>query len=206
MPPNGGDPSVLARIASAIGIQQEQEEQQQQTMLARAAALMRSRKNQEKIKKLSKERDEWKEKADANENKKSLCFALMTLALLDDISDVFLAGVSFGLLQSITFFIPGLIRGLVSLTERDQKPDRLLRAILAMTIEAIPYINLLPTTTINLVIDWAEAYYDAEQAKNKVERLEKEIKTLKQGGRTQGRNPMHVARSMTQQAMFRRAA
>lgn len=191
--PNVTDPSILARISSAVGIQQAQEEQERHRMVLRATLAMRSRKNQREIKRLTQEMEEAQSQADANENKQRMCFFLMIVALADDISDVALASISFGLLQGIIFFIPGIIRAMVSVTERDHKPDRLLRAILAMAIEAIPYVNLLPTTTINLVIDWAEAYYDAEQAKNKVTDLEKRIKTLKQGVRQQSIAIHHAA-------------
>lgn len=147
-------------------------------ILARAAIMMRVQRDSRELKKLAKELEHWKAEADANERKKSMCMALFVVALGDDVIDVLGALVSFGLLQSITFPIPGIIRMLVSSTEREQKPDRLIRAIGAMAIEAIPWINLLPTTTINLIIDFLEAYYDAESAKNNVEKREKKIKSL----------------------------
>lgn len=147
-------------------------------ILARAAIMMRVQRDSREIKKLAKELEHWKAEADANERKKAMCMALLVVALGDDVIDVFGALVSFGLIQSITFPIPGIIRMLVSSTEREQKPDRLIRAIGAMAIEAIPWINLLPTTTINLIIDFIEAYYDSESAKNNVEKREKKIKSL----------------------------
>lgn len=147
-------------------------------ILARAAIMMRVRKKQRGFQKISDELEHWKEETEAQERKKSTCMALLILALGDDFIDVIGAAVSFGLIQSITFPVPGIIRMLVSATEREQKPERLLRAIFAMTIEAIPWLNLLPTTTVNLLIDFLEAYYDAENAKNNVERLKKELRAL----------------------------
>lgn len=172
--------------------EQEEEAGQQQSMMARVAIMMRIRKTREKIKQKQKEREQAQEELDAQEQKKMTCFGLMTLAISDDLSDVFIAAGSFGLLQSITFFIPVLIRFIVATKEREQRPDRWLRAILAAVIEAIPYVNLLPSTTINLIIDWGEAFWDAEQAKKKVESLEKEIKSLQQSDQQMGRSMSRI--------------
>ena len=191
-----------ARVPAEQAMQQQtqQEGQEQPGMLARAALAMRGRRTQQEIKKLTKELEHWRAEAEANERKKNTCMLLMIFALGDDLVDVFGALVSFGLLPTITFPIPGIIRMLVAANERESKPDRMLRAIAAMAIEAIPVINVLPTTTINLCVDYVEAYWDAESAKKNVESREKKIKQLKTGMRAQSQSALSRIRTMAQRA------
>lgn len=161
-------------------------------LLARAAVMMRVQRDSREIKKLTKELEHWKAEAEANERKKSMCMALLIVAFGDDALDVVGFFASFGLLESVDFAIPGFIRMFVSTTERTQKPDRLLRAILAMAIEAIPFLNVLPTTTINLLIDLIEAIHDADSAKENVEKREKAIKSLKANAKQSGQTIRHI--------------
>lgn len=210
--PNGVDP-ILAQIAPAIDIEQEPQEQEQEqeggeqrSSLLRAVFAQRIQRNRKKEQELTKELEQWKEDLAAHERKRGTCMMLLIVAMGDDVIDVAGALVSFGLLNSVTFPIPGIIRMMVAVHEREPRPDRFLRTVAAMAAEAIPWINLLPTTTINLIIDLIEASYDADQAKNKVEDLEKKIKTLKQTANAQSRNAASTFRAMAQSAQSRRAA
>lgn len=212
--PNGADP-ILAQIAPTLDTEQEPQEQEQEqeqegseqrSSLMRAVFAQRIQRNRKKEQELTKELEQWKEDLAANERKRGICMMLLIVAVGDDVIDVVGGLVSFGLLSSVTFPIPGIIRMMVAVHEREPRPDRFLRTVAAMAIEAIPWLNLLPTTTINLIIDLIESSYDADQAKNKVEELEKKIKALKQTTSAQSRNTMQVARSMTRSAMSRRAA
>lgn len=180
--------------------------EQESHSLMRAVFAQRIQRSRREEQKLTKELDHWKDELAANERKKGTCILLLIVAVGDDTIDLLGALVSFGLLQSVTFPIPGIIRMMVAVHEREPRPDRFLRTVAAMALEAIPWINLLPTTTINLIIDLVEATWDADQAKNKVEDLEKKIKTLKQTTSAQSRNAMQIARSMSQSALSRRAA
>ncbi|MBI4253402.1 hypothetical protein HY623_04505 [Candidatus Uhrbacteria bacterium] len=209
--PKGVDESFLAQVAPAVDTDEEQQAQErgggeQHGALVRAIFAQRLGQNKREEQKLTKELEHWKEELAAQERKKGTCMILLIVAMGDDVIDVLGALVSFGLLSSVTFPIPGIIRMMVAIHEREPRPDRLLRTVAAMAIEAIPLLNLLPTTTINLIIDLIEASWDGDQAKNKVEDLEKKIKTLKQTTGAQTRNAMQIMRGMSQSAMSRRAA
>ncbi|MEK7123133.1 MAG: hypothetical protein AAB855_04755, partial [Patescibacteria group bacterium] len=128
------DPSFLAQAASAVNVQQAQEQQQQRSTFARAMTMMGIGRKQKKIKQLKKEVEHWTEEREANEHKKTTCMVLMILALGDDVIDVVGALISLGILPSLTFPIPGMIRAMVAVHERTPKPDRLIRTIGAMAI------------------------------------------------------------------------
>lgn len=174
--PNGVDPNTPAIDTDQEPQEQEQGGDEQRSSLMRAVFAQRIQRRRREEKKLAKELDHWKEELAANERKRGTCMLLLIVAMGDDAIDFLGALFSFGLLQSVTFPVPGIIRMMVAVHEREPRPDRFLRTVAAMALEAIPLINLLPTTTVNLVIDLVEATWDADQAKNKVEELEKKIK------------------------------
>lgn len=132
-------------------------------------------------KKLEKARERlkyWEEEARAHEQKRDMCKVLLAPAIANDAVTAGINVVSFGLLGIITAPVPGILRAIVATTEREQKPERLLRVILVMMLKAIPAINTLPATTFLMIVDLVEASTDLEMAKNKKESKEKEIKQL----------------------------
>ncbi len=149
------------------------------SLLARASIAMRAQRIQREIKKLTGEIDHWKEEADAQERKKQTCMVCLMVALGDDALDAIVDLISFGFLASLTFPVPGLIRVAIAAQERKPNTNSLFRSILAMGIKAIPIINALPITTINVILDFLDANNDAEHAKKERESREKKLKTLK---------------------------
>lgn len=169
----------LDRELDATDKQEEQEEQEQHGM--RATITMRKQQHiRKEIQRLKKEIQYWQEEAGANGKKKNTCIVMMVLALGDDVIDVIAALVSFGFLPTVTFPIPGFIRMIVAIHERQPRPDRMIRTVGAMILEAIPGLNLLPTTTANLSVDLVEAVYDEEHAKKEITKREQQIKKLGQ--------------------------
>lgn len=131
-----------------------------------------------RLEKARKRLKHWEEEARAHEQKRNTCMVLLVVAIGNDAVTIFADLVSFGLLGIITAPVPGILRAIVATTEREQKPERLLRAILVMMLKAIPAINALPATTFLMVVDLTEANADLDMAKNKKESKEKEIKKL----------------------------
>ena len=148
------------------------------SILARASLAMRDQRLRKALKQQEAELKKWKENAEADGRKKQTCMVCLIVALGDDIFDVFGALASFGLLESITFPIPGMIRFFIASQEREPNPDSFMRSIIAMAIEAIPVINVLPTTTINVIIDLIQTIQEEDKAKKEVEKCEKKIKAL----------------------------
>ncbi len=174
----------------------EQEEASFSDDSMRRGMMMSARRIEREIKKNTAEREHWKAESEANNRKKLTCMACLIVALGDDVIDVIGALVSFGLLESVTFFIPGMLRMFIAAQERTPSQDSFMRSILAMAIEAIPVINVLPTTTINVIIDLVQAEMERAHAQNEFEKREKTIKKLngqiRQLGRTAQRLP-HAA-------------
>lgn len=134
---------------------------------------------QRRIKKAEEEYKHWDEEARSHEQKKNTCMVLLVVTIGNDAATIFANLVSFGLLGLLTAPVPGILRAIVATTEREVKPERLLRAVLVMGLKMIPAINMLPSTTFLMVVDLVEANTDLEMAKNKKEAKEKEVKQLK---------------------------
>lgn len=150
----------------------------EQDIAQQRGMMMSARRIQKELKKNTKEREHWKAESEANDKKKLTCMVCLIVALGDDAIDVIAALVSFGMLESVTFFIPGLLRMFIAANERTPSQDSFMRSILAMAIEAIPIINVLPTTTINVIIDLVQAEMERAHAQNEFEKRDKKIKSL----------------------------
>lgn len=133
----------------------------------------------EQIKETADEQKHWQDEARAHEQKKNTCMALLVVAVGNDLATAFADLVSFGTLGILTAPVPGILRFIVASTEREQKPERLLRTVIAMALKTIPALNILPSTTFLMVVDLAEAQADLDMAKNKEGALGKKLAKLK---------------------------
>ena len=146
--------------------------------LSRRVIMRKASVIQRRLKKAEDEHKHWDDGARAHDQKKNTCMVLLVVAVGNDAATIFANLVSFGLLGMLTAPVPGILRAIVATTEREVKPERLLRSVLVMGLKMIPAINVLPATTFLMVVDLAEAQTDLEMAKNKREAKEKEIKKL----------------------------